>query len=59
MVVTRIPGVVDAGFSYEEGSGWVTYRPDETKPEEFIERLMDMTGYTAKVVREEEGAHGA
>ena len=50
MAVTRVPGVTDAQFSYEEGSGVVTYDPDETDPEAFIAELADKTGFIAHVV---------
>lgn len=56
MAVTRMPGVLDAYFSYEEGSGVVTYDPALTSPETFLPRLTDATGYGARVVAGPVGA---
>jgi len=50
MAVKRVPGVVDARFSYEEGSGVVTYDAGETDPDAFIAELADKTGFIARVV---------
>lgn len=46
----RVPGVLDARFSYEEGSGVVTYDADQTDPETFLAELTEMTGFRARVV---------
>ncbi len=50
MAVERVSGVVDAEFSYEEGSGVVTYDTEETDPGAFIDELKDKTGFVATVV---------
>ena len=50
MAVNRVPGVIEAEFSYEEGSGVVTYDPDVTSPDVFIEELVDKTGFLAAVL---------
>ena len=44
---------MSAEFSYEEGSGFVTYDPDVTGPEEFLAELESMTGFVGQVVSSE------
>lgn len=41
---------MDASFSYEEGSGSVTFDEEETDPAAFIAELADKTGFVARVV---------
>ncbi len=48
MAVKKVDGVYDAGFSYETGSGWVSYDSSRTTPEEFQEKLRDLTGFIAR-----------
>lgn len=55
MAVERVPGVIEAEFSYDDGSGIVTYRAEETDPEVFLTELEDKTGFVARVV-EAQGA---
>lgn len=50
MAVERVPGVVSAEFSYEQGAGVVTYDPEETDAAAFIEELKDKTGFVATLV---------
>jgi len=50
MAVKRVSGVMDASFSYEEGSGSVTFDEEETDPAAFIAELADKTGFVARVV---------
>lgn len=50
MAVDRVPGVVESAFSYEEGSGVVTYDPEATDPETFLEVLAERTGFRGRVV---------
>lgn len=42
----------DARFSYEEGTGEVTFDATRTSPEEFLEQLSTMTGFEAWVVND-------
>ncbi|RMH11814.1 MAG: hypothetical protein D6701_14520 [Gemmatimonadetes bacterium] len=42
-------GVLDARFSYEEGSGWVAYDPARVTPDEVIDELGRMTGFVGRV----------
>ncbi len=50
MAVERVPGVIEAKFSYDDGSGIVTYRTEETDPGVFLGELEDKTGFVARVV---------
>lgn len=45
-----MPGVLESEFSYEEGSGVVTYDPEATDPETFLAELADKTGFRGRVV---------
>ncbi len=49
LAVTRMAGVIDAKFWFEEGAGHVTYDPEQTDSATFIEELADMTGFVAPV----------
>ena len=49
----RVPGVIEAKFSFEEGAGLVSYDPEATEPRIFIEELADKTGFGARVVGED------
>ncbi len=53
MAVERVEGVIDAKFSYEGGSGVVTFDAEETDPDVFIRELEDRTGFLASVVESE------
>ena len=55
MAVKRVPGVLEASFSYEEGSGVVTFDPERTDPETFIAELKDKTGFLGSVSDETDG----
>ena len=54
MAVERVEGVESAEFSYEEGSGMVTYDPEVTSPDEFLSELERMTGFVGQVASSEE-----
>lgn len=45
----RVPGVIEARFSYEEGAGVVTFDPEVTTPDAFIRELQEKTGFIASV----------
>lgn len=45
-------GVRDAHFSYDEGTGEVTFDATRTSPEEFLEQLSTMTGFEARVIND-------
>jgi len=49
MAVNKVPGVIESSFSYEEGTGVVTFDPDLTDPEIFIAELKDKTGFVGSV----------
>lgn len=55
MAVKRVPGVLEAEFSYQRGEGTVTYDPAETRPELFIDELVRMTGFGARVTSPSSG----
>ena len=55
MAVNRVPSVIESEFSYEEGSGVVTYDPDLTDPETFIAELKDKTGFLGSVRDDSDG----
>lgn len=50
MAVNRVPGVLESEFSYEEGSGVVTYDPEATDPETFLAALSEKTGFRGRVI---------
>lgn len=50
MAVNRVPGVLESEFSYEEGSGVVTYDPEATDPETFLAELAEKTGFRGRVI---------
>lgn len=45
-----MPGVLESEFSYEEGSGVVTYDPESTDPDVFLAELAGKTGFQGRVV---------
>ena len=47
--------MIESEFSYEEGSGVVTYDPDLTDPETFIAELKDKTGFLGSVRDDSDG----
>lgn len=49
----RVEGVRDASFSFVEGTGWVTYDPENTDPTEFIAELESVTDFSARVGEEQ------
>ncbi len=55
MAVKQVPGVLEAEFSYERGEGTVTYDSAETRPEVFIDRLAQLTGFGARVTSASSG----
>lgn len=51
MAVQRVPGVLEAVFSYDEARGFVRYYPDVTDPSTFMAELEQMTGFEARLSR--------
>jgi copper chaperone CopZ len=57
LALQRAAGVYRAEVSYDSASAVVWYDSTRTRPEDFIRKLREMTGYEARMAREKRWTH--